>query len=87
MEWEGFFIYYTFFLSECQCFSGDLKDEFIILLFIVHCKGCNYFLRLGIPVLAWLLDVSNAIKLITKWQWCNCILIFMESGSFKEGKK
>lgn len=25
MEWEGFSIYYTFFLSECQSFSADLK--------------------------------------------------------------
>lgn len=32
MEWEGFFIYYTFFLSECQCFSGDLKDEIYYII-------------------------------------------------------
>lgn len=56
----------------------------IILLFIMLCRDCNYFLSLSIPVSAWLLKALDAIMLIRKLQWCNCILIFVEKWQFSE---
>lgn len=55
----------------------------IMLLFIMCCRSCNYFLSLSIPASAWLLKALDAIMLIRKWQ-CNCILSFMEKCQFSE---
>lgn len=57
------------------------------ITFCLRCRGCNYFLSLNIPVSAWLLKALDAVILIRKWQWCNCILIFLEKWQFAEEER